>query len=151
MKEEVKEVKEEVEVKDSSASEELKIDIQENKEEYKGETQEEEEEVVSEEIASAKRQNKLQGRWTIWVSKSSKKVTEGNYESSLEKIGSFETIPEFWAYVSSNLIVRYTIDPLTLNLIVKKSLYSHLKRPSELPRDHNYSIFRDDVKPMWEV
>lgn len=116
VKEEVKEVKEEViEVKDSSPSEELKIDIQDSKEESKGENQEqEEEEVVSEEIASAKRQNKLQGKWTIWVSKSSKKVTEGNYESSLEKIGSFETIPEFWAYVSSLIFNRYP----KLNLII---------------------------------
>jgi hypothetical protein len=119
-KEEVKEevqVKEEVvvEIKESLVlAEETKNDINLGNEEV---NDPESVEVVSEEIATAKKLNKLQGKWTIWVSKNSKKVTEGNYESSLEKIGTFETIPEFWAYVSLQLFFLLQLNSKTFYLL----------------------------------
>lgn len=55
------------------------------------------------------------------------KVVKGsqNYEDMLEHIGTFDTVERFW------------------------SLYSHIKRPSDLP-SVNLSVFRKGIKPLWE-
>lgn len=31
------------------------------------------------------------------------------------------------------------------------SVYSHLKRPNDLPSSINYHLFREGIAPMWEV
>lgn len=37
------------------------------------------------------------------------------------------------------------------NLFHFFSIYSHLARPSEIPKDSNYALFRHELKPMWET
>ena len=47
-------------------------------------------------VETLKSNLQLQSKWTVWISKNSKKARDGNYECSLESIGSFDTIPQFW-------------------------------------------------------
>ncbi|KAJ1985418.1 hypothetical protein H4R34_000072 [Dimargaris verticillata] len=49
-----------------------------------------------------------------------------NYESAMKKVASFSSIEDFWA------------------------VYSHLKRPHELPTITDYHLFKQGVRPIWE-
>ncbi|CAG8599935.1 2429_t:CDS:2 [Diversispora eburnea] len=49
-----------------------------------------------------------------------------NYESSMKKIAAFSSIEDFWA------------------------VYSHLRRPHELPNISDYHLFKQGVRPVWE-
>ncbi|KAI8598336.1 translation initiation factor eIF 4e-like domain-containing protein [Dissophora ornata] len=49
-----------------------------------------------------------------------------NYESSMKKIATFGSVEDFWA------------------------VYSHLKRPHELPTVSDYHLFKQGVRPVWE-
>ena len=72
----------------------------------------------------------LQTSWSFWYDrKAPKKTDQGTYQSNLHRLGSFETVEEFWRH------------------------YVHVKRPSELGRDTNLYLFRNvpECTPMWEA
>ncbi|EGZ25499.1 hypothetical protein PHYSODRAFT_486498, partial [Phytophthora sojae] len=58
-----------------------------------------------------------------------KKIDVGTYQSNLQKIATFNTVEDFWRH------------------------YIHVKRPSQLNRDVNLYLFRDqpNCAPMWEA
>lgn len=49
------------------------------------------------------------------------------YDQNLKLIGKFGSVEQFW------------------------SIYSHLVRPSELPSQCDFHLFKLGIKPMWEV
>eukprot|EP00930_Biecheleria_cincta_P024908 TRINITY_DN17783_c0_g1_i1.p1 TRINITY_DN17783_c0_g1~~TRINITY_DN17783_c0_g1_i1.p1 ORF type:complete len:426 (-),score=61.67 TRINITY_DN17783_c0_g1_i1:48-1289(-) len=69
----------------------------------------------------------LETAWTFWYDKktSDRKESE-QYMEGLKQLGSFNTIEGFYRH------------------------YTHLLRPSDLPRDHNVLLFRKGYRPMWE-
>jgi len=71
-------------------------------------------------------QHPLRYPWTLWFMHRApgEKITD--YEAAIKKIGTFTTVEEFWA------------------------LYSHLRRPNELPNVSDYHLFKDGVRPVWE-
>eukprot|EP01061_Rhynchopus_euleeides_P029595 TRINITY_DN486_c4_g1_i1.p2 TRINITY_DN486_c4_g1~~TRINITY_DN486_c4_g1_i1.p2 ORF type:complete len:236 (+),score=111.32 TRINITY_DN486_c4_g1_i1:37-708(+) len=73
--------------------------------------------------------HKLEAKWTMWFEKreaGGKQLTEKEWDSSLQKVGDFDTLEGYFMY------------------------YSHLQRPAELSRGMSYYLFRGDLKPTWE-
>eukprot|EP00668_Euglena_longa_P038195 GGOE01049183.1.p1 GENE.GGOE01049183.1~~GGOE01049183.1.p1 ORF type:complete len:218 (-),score=63.75 GGOE01049183.1:174-803(-) len=80
----------------------------------------------------------LQRRWTIWFEKRHSRheaseqpdvkgsLSKQQWEDSLQKIGAFDSLEDFWAF------------------------YSHLKRPSVLENFCSCYFFQDDTPPTWE-
>lgn len=50
-----------------------------------------------------------------------------DYNDNIKALATFSTVEDFWG------------------------VYNHLKRPDDLPPVTEYHIFRDDIKPVWEV
>lgn len=63
--------------------------------------------------------------WTMWFSMRSK-MTLDNYEDSIHAVGTLAQLDDVWM------------------------LLGHLKRPSDLPGNSDYHLFRTGIKPMWE-
>lgn len=70
----------------------------------------------------------LREGWTFWflIRHSRGAVQSSNYENAIQPVGNFSTAEDFWA------------------------LWGHLKRPSELPVNADYQVFREGVRPVWE-
>ncbi|KAI9312496.1 translation initiation factor eIF 4e-like domain-containing protein [Dichotomocladium elegans] len=64
--------------------------------------------------------------WVFWFMHRLPKAKIKDYESSMKRIASFSTVEEFWA------------------------VYSHLRRPKELPTISDYHLFKNGVRPVWE-
>ncbi|KAF9376206.1 hypothetical protein CPB97_010983 [Podila verticillata] len=68
----------------------------------------------------------LRFNWVFWFMHRSPGSKILNYESSMRKVATFGSIEDFWA------------------------VYSHLKRPHELPNVSDYHLFKQGVRPVWE-
>jgi translation initiation factor 4E len=73
----------------------------------------------------------LEHEWVFWFDKrqSSNRRNRGEkeqFESNLMVVGSFATVEDFWRF------------------------YNHMAKPSQLPNNSNYHLFKKDIKPMWE-
>lgn len=66
----------------------------------------------------------LKCTWTLFYRPPTSKYCD--YEKSTIKLASISTVEHFWA------------------------IYSHLKRPSELPSVSDYHIFKEGIRPVWE-
>lgn len=66
----------------------------------------------------------LRSTWTVFYRPPTSKYSD--YEKSTLKLASISTVEDFWA------------------------VYSHLKRPSQLPSVSDYHIFKEGVRPVWE-
>lgn len=66
--------------------------------------------------------------WTFWylLRQNKQSVQAANYEHNIHPIATFKSAEDFWA------------------------LYSHLRRPADLPANTDYQLFREGVKPAWE-
>ncbi|KAG1469109.1 hypothetical protein G6F56_003451 [Rhizopus delemar] len=64
--------------------------------------------------------------WVFWFMHRSPGEKIVDYEAAMKKIATFKTVEEFWA------------------------VYSHLRRPSELPNISDYHLFKQGVRPVWE-
>lgn len=64
--------------------------------------------------------------WVFWFMHRNPGSKILNYESSMKKIAAFSSIEDFWA------------------------VYSHLRRPNELPNISDYHLFKQGVRPVWE-
>jgi len=87
------------------------------------------ENVVDDELVLVPRddgQHPLRFEWTLWYMHRApgQKITD--YEAAIKKVSSFATIEEFWG------------------------VYSHMKRPNDLPNVSDYHLFKKDVRPVWE-
>lgn len=65
----------------------------------------------------------LEHKWTLWYLETERNKS---WEDSLHNIASFETVEDFW------------------------SLYKHIVVPSELKFGNDYSLFKKNIRPMWE-
>eukprot|EP00743_Colponemidia_sp_Colp-15_P001559 GILK01001703.1.p1 GENE.GILK01001703.1~~GILK01001703.1.p1 ORF type:complete len:295 (-),score=43.93 GILK01001703.1:71-955(-) len=71
--------------------------------------------------------HKLHNAWCFWFTKkTSGPRTKESYESNIKKVGSFDSVEDFWA------------------------CYGHLIRPNDLPASSDYHLFKEGIKPMWE-
>ncbi|KAJ1964394.1 hypothetical protein IWQ62_002943 [Dispira parvispora] len=68
----------------------------------------------------------LQYTWVFWFMHRAPGQKITNYESGMKRIASFSSIEDFWA------------------------VYSHLRRPHELPTISDYHLFKQGVRPVWE-
>ncbi|KAF9202468.1 Eukaryotic translation initiation factor 4E type 2 [Haplosporangium sp. Z 27] len=68
----------------------------------------------------------LHFNWVFWFMHRAPGSKILNYESAMKKIGTFGSIEDFWA------------------------VYSHLRRPHELPHVSDYHLFKQGVRPVWE-
>ncbi|KAF9113647.1 Eukaryotic translation initiation factor 4E type 2 [Mortierella sp. AM989] len=68
----------------------------------------------------------LHFNWVFWFMHRAPGSKILNYESSMKKIGTFGSVEDFWA------------------------VYSHLRRPHELPHVSDYHLFKQGVRPVWE-
>ncbi|KAF2663324.1 IF4E-domain-containing protein [Microthyrium microscopicum] len=66
----------------------------------------------------------LKYSWVIWYRPPTSKNSD--YEKSTKAMCKFSTAQQFWR------------------------VYSHLKRPSELPTVSDYHFFKDGIRPVWE-
>ncbi|KAJ1937418.1 hypothetical protein FBU59_004754 [Linderina macrospora] len=71
-------------------------------------------------------QHALRSAWAFWFMHRApgEKITD--YESAMIRLASFATVEGFW------------------------SVYSHLRRPNQVPTITDYHLFRDAVRPVWE-
>ncbi|ETV72944.1 hypothetical protein H257_12275 [Aphanomyces astaci] len=79
---------------------------------------------------AAVEEHQLQTGWSLWFDKKMPKRTDvSTYQSNLQKIANFHTVEGFWRH------------------------YIHVKRPSQLAKDTNLYLFRDQLNcaPMWEA
>ncbi|XP_065153119.1 eukaryotic translation initiation factor 4eb [Paramisgurnus dabryanus] len=88
-------------------------------------SEEENSEQSSREIVSPESYIKhpLQNRWSLWFFKNDKSKT---WQANLRLISKFDTVEDFWA------------------------LYNHIQLSSYLLSGCDYSLFKDDIEPMWE-
>ncbi|KZV55522.1 eukaryotic translation initiation factor isoform 4E-2 [Dorcoceras hygrometricum] len=75
--------------------------------------------------AVEKQPHKLERKWTFWYDNQSKKQG-GPWGSSIRKAYTFDTVEEFWC------------------------LYDQIFRPSKLPGNADFHLFRAGVEPKWE-
>ncbi|KAG0298230.1 Eukaryotic translation initiation factor 4E type 2 [Dissophora globulifera] len=68
----------------------------------------------------------LHFNWVFWFMHRAPGSKILNYESSMKKIATFGSVEDFWA------------------------VYSHLRRPHELPHVSDYHLFKQGVRPVWE-
>ncbi|KAF9934974.1 Eukaryotic translation initiation factor 4E type 2 [Linnemannia zychae] len=68
----------------------------------------------------------LHFNWVFWFMHRPPGSKVVNYESAMKKIATFGSVEDFWA------------------------VYSHLRRPHDLPNVSDYHLFRQGVRPVWE-
>jgi translation initiation factor 4E len=66
----------------------------------------------------------LRSTWTLFYRPPTSKYSD--YEKSTIKLASISSVETFW------------------------TIYSHLKRPSQLPSISDYHIFKEGIRPVWE-
>ncbi|KAG0261780.1 Eukaryotic translation initiation factor 4E type 2 [Mortierella polycephala] len=77
-------------------------------------------------ISSGQTVHPLHFNWVFWFMHRTPGSKILNYESSMKKIATFGSVEDFWA------------------------VYSHLKRPHDLPNVSDYHLFKQGVRPVWE-
>lgn len=65
----------------------------------------------------------LQDQWTLWYLQNDHKKS---WEEMLNKVTTFGTVEDFWC------------------------LYDHIKEASMLGDYNDYSVFKENIRPMWE-
>jgi len=71
-------------------------------------------------------QSPLEYRYTFWLSKRKTAKAKHNYENSMMKLGSFETVQQFWR------------------------TYSFMKRPTKIDDQCDLMLFKYGIRPLWE-
>lgn len=70
--------------------------------------------------------HELQDKWDIFFIHKRGRLTNETYAPNLTKVCTFGTVEEFW------------------------SVYSRLKRPTDLPKRVDMQVFKTGISPMWE-
>ncbi|XP_023674244.1 eukaryotic translation initiation factor 4E type 2 isoform X1 [Paramormyrops kingsleyae] len=71
----------------------------------------------------------LQYNYTFWYSRRTpgRPASSQSYEQNIKQIGSFASVEQFWRF------------------------YSHMIRPGDLTGHSDFHLFKEGIKPMWEV
>jgi hypothetical protein len=86
----------------------------------------------------------LQHKWTMYFdSKSWNPSTSTSTDSPGSPLASSSTPANSWEAALKMLGVYTTVESFM-------SIFSTLRRPSQLERNSNYHLFKDGIKPMWE-
>lgn len=78
---------------------------------------------VSEITAECLIKHPLQHQWTLWYLEPDRSKS---WEDQQNEVSSFDTVEDFW------------------------SLYNHIKGASEIKQGCDYSLFKKNIRPMWE-
>ncbi|OVA02332.1 Translation Initiation factor eIF- 4e [Macleaya cordata] len=73
-----------------------------------------------------KKPNRLERKWTFWFDNQSKPKQGAAWGSSLRKGYTFDTVEDFWC------------------------LYDQIIKPSRLPGNADFHLFKDGIEPKWE-
>ncbi|CRL08365.1 CLUMA_CG021344, isoform A [Clunio marinus] len=65
----------------------------------------------------------LQHAWTLWYYEPDRTKT---WEDNQNQVSTFNTVEDFW------------------------SLFTHIRQPSEVKIGSDYSLFKENIRPMWE-
>ena len=72
--------------------------------------------------------HRLQSTYCLWFSrKTGGKQAQNAFDQNLRKIGTFSTCEQFW------------------------DLYGHIVFPGEMSSHSDFHLFKEGIKPMWEV
>jgi len=71
-------------------------------------------------------QQPLASEWAFHLFTKHQGSSTEKYENNISLLGSFDTIEGFW------------------------SIYSHLKRPNDIPQNTDYHLFRKGIRAIWE-
>jgi hypothetical protein len=88
--------------------------------------------------------------WVFWFMHRPPGAKITNYESGMKKIASVSS-------VSQKLHAILLLTSMHSNTSLLKQIedywavYSHLKRPKDLPNISDYHLFKQGVRPVWEV
>ncbi|GFY93115.1 eukaryotic initiation factor 4E protein [Actinidia rufa] len=77
-------------------------------------------------VAKAKQPHRLERKWTFWLDNPSKPKQGAAWGSALRKVCTFDTVEEFWC------------------------LYDQIFKPSKLPANGDFHLFKAGVEPKWE-
>nr|XP_011709184.1 eukaryotic translation initiation factor 4E type 2-like [Macaca nemestrina] len=71
----------------------------------------------------------LQYNYTFWYSRRTpgRPTSSQSYEQNIKQIGTFASVEQFWRF------------------------YSHMVRPGDLTGHSDFHLFKEGIKPMWEV
>ncbi len=72
-------------------------------------------------------EHRLQSTYCLWFSRKTGGKQPQNFDQNLRMVGRFATCEQFW------------------------KLYSHLIRPGEIQSHSDFHLFKEGIKPMWEV
>ncbi|KAG7026150.1 hypothetical protein SDJN02_12649 [Cucurbita argyrosperma subsp. argyrosperma] len=75
---------------------------------------------------SNQQSHKLERKWTFWFDNQSRPKQGAAWGSSLRKVYTFDTVEEFWC------------------------LYDQIPKPSKLPANADFHLFKSGVEPKWE-
>ncbi|CAH1453042.1 unnamed protein product [Lactuca virosa] len=73
-----------------------------------------------------KQPHKLEKKWTFWIDNQSKPKQGAAWGNNLRKVYTFQTVEEFWC------------------------LYDQVFKPSKLPANADFHLFKAGVEPKWE-
>ncbi|TRY63576.1 hypothetical protein TCAL_10342 [Tigriopus californicus] len=65
----------------------------------------------------------LNHSWTLWYYQN---IRSNSWLENQKKVSTFSTVEDFW------------------------SLYNHVEQPSRINSSNDYSVFKSNIKPMWE-
>lgn len=85
--------------------------------------EEEEKKAITTDIIEPYIKHPLKSKWTLWYYIPEK---DREWNECQHRIGSFAYVEDFW------------------------SLFLHLKKPTDLKNGCDYSLFKNDIRPMWE-
>jgi translation initiation factor 4E len=71
--------------------------------------------------------HRLQSTYCMWYSRKPSAKQAHNFDENLRQVGRFSTVEQFW------------------------ELYSHVIRPGELQSHSDFHLFKEGIKPLWEV
>ncbi|KAK2985214.1 hypothetical protein RJ640_010503 [Escallonia rubra] len=92
--------------------------------------------------AVEKQPHRLERKWTFWFDNQAKPKQGAAWGSSLRRAYTFDTVEDFWWCV-----LRYMLIEVVKVLC---SLYDQIFRPSKLPAQADFHLFKAGIEPKWE-
>ncbi|KAH9764128.1 mRNA cap-binding protein [Citrus sinensis] len=89
-------------------------------------TSEEASATAAAEVPPQSQPHKLERKWTFWFDNISKPKQGAAWGSSMRKVYTFDTVEEFWC------------------------LYEQIFKPSRLPMNADFHLFKTGIEPKWE-